>query len=65
LTGRHHVALSIVSVGKFSIAPMHDKLPTFVVSQSSQHLSRVTSEQIIRNEGLIVVGTNVLKVTKT
>ncbi len=65
LTGRHHVALSIVSVGKFSIAPMHDKLPTFIVSQSSQHLSRVTSEQVIRNEGLIVVGTNVLKVAKT
>ena len=54
-----------MSIGRFSIAPMHDKLPTFVLSQSSQHLSRISGEQTIRNEGLIVVGTNVLKIAKT
>jgi hypothetical protein len=65
LTGRHHVALTILSVGKYSIAPMHDKLPTFILPPAADHIKRINGEQVLRNEGLLVVGTNVLRIGKT
>ena len=65
LTGRHHVAVSILSAGKFCITSMHDKLPTFMLAENSQILQRIMGEKILRDEGLLVVGTNLIKVTKS
>ena len=65
LTGRQHVSLTVQSVGRFVIAPLHDKLPTFVLPTSSQRLQRVAGELLIKDEGLLIVGTNVIRVAKT
>ena len=65
LTGRQHLSLSVQSVGRFIIAPLHDKLPTFILPASSQRLKRIPSELLIKDEGLIIVGTNVIRVAKT
>ena len=65
LTGRQHVSLTVQTVGRFVIAPMHDKLPTFILPVASQRLQRVANELLIKDEGLIIVGTNVIRVAKT
>ena len=65
LTGRHHGVLTVEAAGRFVIAPLHDKLPTYVLPQASNRLQRVTNEVRLRDEGLIIVGTNVLRVAKT
>ena len=65
MTGRQHVSLTVHEVGKFAVHPLHDKLPTYVLPKASQRLQRVTGELLLKGEGLIVVGTNVLKVSKT
>ena len=64
LTGRQHVSLTVQSVDVV-IAPLHDKLPTFVLPTSSQRLQRVAGELLIKDEGLLIVGTNVIRVAKT
>jgi len=65
MTGRHHVAISVESVGRFTVSPLHDKLPTYILPPSVPRLQRVTNELVLKDEGLVVVGTNVLKVSKT
>ena len=65
MTGRQHVSLTVHEVGKFAVNPLHDKLPTYILPKASQRLQRVTGELVLKGEGLIVVGTNVLKVSKT
>lgn len=65
MTGRHHVAISVESVGRFIVSPLHDKLPTYILPSAAPRLQRVMNELVLKEEGLIVVGTNVLRVSKT
>jgi hypothetical protein len=47
------------------ISPMHDKLPTFMMPKGATHLKLISGNQVLKDEGLVIIGTNVLKLSCT
>jgi hypothetical protein len=62
LTGRHHVVISQVEPFRYSISSMHDKLPSYLLRNNQAKLAKVRAETSILKEGILIVGTHILRI---
>lgn len=64
LTSRHHASINVVALDRFVVSSIHDKLPSFLMHQTDMQLKKIEGEENIRGEALLVIGTNLLKISK-
>jgi hypothetical protein len=62
MTGRHQAILKVMSPTEFTVAPIHQRIPTWLFS--NDQLDRVLREQKAGFGDMIVIGTNVICINK-
>lgn len=64
LTGRQHTKLKITRKDLAVLSPLHARLPTFVIPKGRSTLEKVGKDQAFNIGDILVVGTNVLHLSK-
>ena len=63
LTGRHQAAVTLIAPFRFSVSPMHDKLPTYLLKSDQGKLVKLRNETTLLKEGVVIVGTHIVRMS--